>query len=59
MLESLSTDEKDLWRCLRRELEDIGISAAVLTERKDFVIAWFQKAVTEGALDEICASDND
>jgi len=23
------------------------------------VIAWFQKAVTEGALDEICASDND
>jgi len=24
MLESLSTDEKDLWRCLRRELKDIG-----------------------------------
>ncbi|KAF8247253.1 hypothetical protein K440DRAFT_644042 [Wilcoxina mikolae CBS 423.85] len=57
-VDSLPMDKKVLWHGFRRELEDVGISAVVLKERKDFVIAWFQKAVAEGALDETLVSDD-
>ncbi|KAF8247249.1 hypothetical protein K440DRAFT_682722, partial [Wilcoxina mikolae CBS 423.85] len=53
-VDSLPTDERELWHELRRELEDIGISAVVLTEKKEFIVDWFKKAIAEGALEEIC-----
>lgn len=53
-LESLSTDEKSLWRELRHEMEDVGISTAVIMDRKEFIIEWFKTAIAEGGLDEVC-----
>lgn len=52
-LESLSTDEKSLWRELRHEMEDVGISTAVIMDRKEFIIEWFKTAIAQGGLDEI------
>lgn len=52
-LESLSTDEKSLWRELRHEMEDVGISTAVIMDRKEFIIEWLKTAIAEGGLDEV------
>ena len=35
------------WLQLRRELEDMGVSADVLSQHKHFIVDWFQKALTE------------
>ena len=35
------------WLQLRRELEDMGVSADILSQHKHFVVDWFQKALTE------------
>jgi ankyrin repeat protein len=50
--QSLSGDDQETWRQLRRDLEDIGIPITVLREKRQFIIAWCQKAILSGALDE-------
>lgn len=48
----------DVWNELRRELEDVGISAAVLEEKKEYILAWFRQQLAEGGLDETCDAVN-
>jgi ankyrin repeat protein len=56
-VESLAQDEKDTWRAIRKELEDIGISVAAFDANKDFIMRWFQEAFSTGAFDEQVESD--
>ncbi|KUJ11878.1 ankyrin [Mollisia scopiformis] len=51
-IESLTHEEQDRWRSIRKELEDIGISVAAFEANKDFIIDWFQQAIQTGAFEE-------
>lgn len=51
-VESLAQDEKQTWRAIRKELEDIGISVAAFDANKDFIMSWFQEAILTGAFEE-------
>ena len=33
--------DRDTWEALRRDLEDVGISQDVITEKRHFIITWF------------------
>lgn len=48
----------ETWEALRRELEDVGISPGVITERRQFIIAWFKEAIAAGKLEEDAPSDD-
>lgn len=48
-VDSLSTDERNAWRTLRKELEYIGISIAAFDANKDFIVNWFRIAINIGA----------
>lgn len=48
----------ETWEALRRELEDVGISRGVITERRQFIIAWFKEAIAAGKLEEDAPSDD-
>jgi hypothetical protein len=41
-----------VWAELRRELEDVGISAVVVEERHDFIVDWLKNALADGLLEE-------
>ncbi|KAJ6558031.1 hypothetical protein B0H19DRAFT_1149526 [Mycena capillaripes] len=41
----------DVWAELRRELEDIGISAVVVEERREFIVEWLKDAFARGLLE--------
>ncbi|KAI9774257.1 MAG: hypothetical protein M1840_004151 [Geoglossum simile] len=56
-VESLSTDEKQTWRIIRKELEDIGITVAAFDTNKDFIINWFKSAIATGAFEEQTLED--
>lgn len=56
-LESLSVDEKQVWRTIRKELEEIGVTVAVFNANKDFIINWFREAVAGGSFEEQSFSD--
>lgn len=49
----------DTWEALRRDLEDVGISRDVITEKRQFIISWFQEAVAAGKLEEDPPSDDE
>jgi hypothetical protein len=51
-VDSLCEDEKPVWRTIRKELEDIGITVAAFDANKDFIFEWFSKAVASGAFEE-------
>ncbi|MCJ1269223.1 hypothetical protein MMC22_009112 [Lobaria immixta] len=55
--ESLSWDERQAWRCIRKELEDIGISLAAFDANKDFIMNWFKTAISTGAFGEQAAGN--
>ena len=55
---SMARNDREIWDALRRELVDIGISPAVITERRQFIITWFQEAVKAGRLEEDAPDDN-
>ena len=50
--DSLSTDERQAWRTIRKDLEDIGISVAAFDANKDFIVNWFKTAISTGAFEE-------
>ena len=52
-------NDRETWEGLRRELEDIGISPRLITEKRQYIIAWFQEAVAMGKLGESASSDDD
>ena len=57
--DSSTQNDRETWEALHRELEDIGISPAVITEKRQFILAWFQEAVAAGRLEEDSPSDDD
>ena len=52
-------NNKEIWEALRRELEDVGISPELITEKRHFIVAWFQEAVAAGRLEEEAPSEED
>ncbi|TVY78484.1 hypothetical protein LSUE1_G005133 [Lachnellula suecica] len=52
-LESLTPDDKFMWREIRKELEYIGISVVAFDANKNFILEWFQRALEEGAFEEL------
>jgi Ankyrin repeats (3 copies) len=47
---SLSADEKEAWRQLRKELESVGITPVAFTQNRAFIVATLQKAIIEEGL---------
>lgn len=52
-INSLSTEDKETWRQLRRELEDIGIAVAVIKQHQHFIVSWLENAVRTGAIEDL------
>lgn len=57
-IDSLSTNDRQAWRAIRKELEDIGISIAAFDANRDFIVDWFKAAVRTGAFEEESAEEN-
>lgn len=51
-------NDRETWEAFRRELEDVGISPDIITERRQFIIEWFQEAIAAGKLEEDAPSDD-
>jgi len=51
-VESLSVDDKQTWRAIRKELEDIGVSVAAFDANRSFILDWFRNALVTGAFEE-------
>jgi hypothetical protein len=49
---SLSADEKEAWRQLRKELESVGITPALFNQHRELVIERLLKAIDDGNLVE-------
>lgn len=45
-------ESQDVWEQLRRELEDVGISAGVVEENHKYISTWLQKAIANGVMQE-------
>ena len=58
-VESISLDDKETWRAIRKELEDIGISVAAFDANKTFIMEWFQVALANGSFEERASDDDD
>jgi len=50
--DTLSMNDKQLWRTIRKELEDIGITVAAFDANKYFIFEWFTNAIANGAFEE-------
>ncbi|KAJ7637015.1 hypothetical protein FB45DRAFT_453441 [Roridomyces roridus] len=46
-------ESPEVWAEVRRELEDVGITAAVVEERHEFILTWIKNAVADGALEGV------
>jgi hypothetical protein len=57
-LESLTPDDKLMWREIRKELENIGIYVAAFDANKNFILEWFQKVLKDGAFEEVGPDDD-
>lgn len=51
-VDSLSTEDKSVWRSIRKELEDIGITVAAFEANRDFIFKWLSHAIEIGAFEE-------
>lgn len=51
-VDSLSADDRAVWRTIRKELEEIGISVAAFDANRNFILDWFVHAVETGAFEE-------
>ena len=51
-LDSLSCDDRDAWRTIRKELEDIGITIGTFESNRDLILDWFKRALEAGDFDE-------
>lgn len=63
--EPQTLDNTDSWNDLQRELEDIGLSAGMVSEHQKYIKAWFKEVISSGILHEgkdtknLSATDND
>lgn len=51
-VESLDQQEKQMWRAIRKEFEDIGIDVVAFDTNKTFIMGWFHQALNDGLFDE-------
>lgn len=51
-VDSLSVDDRAVWRTIRKELEEVGISVAAFDANRNFIFDWFARAVEMGAFEE-------
>lgn len=51
-IDSLSADDRTLWRSIRKELEGIGIDLAAFEANRSFILDWLARAIETGAFDE-------
>ncbi|PVH84539.1 ankyrin [Cadophora sp. DSE1049] len=51
-VESLAPNERQTWRAIRKELENIGISVMAFDANRSFIMDWFQTAVQSGLFEE-------
>lgn len=58
-VDSLSANDRFVWRTIRKELEDIGISVAAFEANRKFIFKWFIRAVETGAFEEENEDSND
>ena len=56
-VDSLSRDERQAWRAIRKDLECIGISVAAFDTNRDFIVNWFKAAISTGAFEEQTADE--
>jgi hypothetical protein len=45
-------ESPDVWAQLRRELDDVGISPAVVEENNEYIAQWIKAAIAQGLMDE-------
>ena len=50
--DSVSTDERQAWRAIRKELEDNRISVAAFDANKGFIVNCFKTPISTGAFEE-------
>lgn len=55
--QSLSLEDKSVWREIRKELEEIRITIAAFNSDKAFIIRWFETSVVSGRFEEEHHSD--
>lgn len=51
-VDSLTQDDQETWREIRKEFENIGISVAAFEANKSFIMQWFESAISSGAFME-------
>ncbi|KAI9666476.1 MAG: hypothetical protein M1821_004412 [Bathelium mastoideum] len=54
---SLSADDKEAWRQLRKELESVGITPALFSQHRELIIERLLKAIEDGDLVECSEED--
>ena len=58
-VESISAEEKQVWREIRRELEDVGLTVTAFEANKDFILSWFKDGLARGMFEENVGPDLD
>ena len=58
-VDSLTADDRAVWRTIRKELEEIGISVAAFDANRKFIFEWFLRAAEAGAFEEPNAHSSD
>ncbi|KAG6991229.1 hypothetical protein G7Y79_00055g090050 [Physcia stellaris] len=58
-IDTVARNNQEKWDVLRRDLEDVGISPAAISENRQFIIAWFREAVAAGRIEEDVPSADD
>ena len=51
-MDSLSANDRAVWRTIRKEFEEIGISVAAFDANRNFIFDWCMRAVETGAFEE-------
>jgi hypothetical protein len=50
-------ESPDVWNQLRRELEDVGISSAVMEENHEYISGWMKSVLKQGLINELDPDD--
>ena len=56
--DTISKDDKETWRAIRKELEELGLSVSAFQANKIFILDWFREAIAKGAFREEAAGIN-
>ena len=51
-LDSLSKNDRAIWRDIRKQLDNMGISIAAFNANREYIFDWFTQAIDSGAFDQ-------